>query len=270
MDSNYSKKLEIEVNIKKGLIISNDKEEKRTIDEEEEFWDYEDGGQTMEELDRLEKLEIIYPNLSSVYKRFKNKYISKLFNKWKNTPYDITLHQKDDLINVKYDRNLISIKDIQEKAQEINIENIKPNNPIIKEIEYPLIFKDIKYEDKSDILNKKPKKKYEKINLMNDLVLSENNIDIYASEYSPTDNRLNIYKNLIPNLISLEHNLSPVKIKRKGKIIEIKQLSEENIYKNEKPNKPIKRIMKKDNIKILNKDEIKKDINYIKNKFEKK
>ena len=72
MDTNYSKNLEIEVNFKKGLIISNEKEDKRTLDEEEEFWDYEDGGQTMEELDRLEKIEIIYPTLLSVYRRFKN------------------------------------------------------------------------------------------------------------------------------------------------------------------------------------------------------
>ena len=39
MDTNYSKNLEIEVNFKKGLIISNEKEDKRTLDEEEEFWD---------------------------------------------------------------------------------------------------------------------------------------------------------------------------------------------------------------------------------------
>ena len=170
MDTNYSKNLEIEVNFKKGLIISNEKEDKRTLDEEEEFWNYEDGGQTMEELDRLEKLEIIYPTLLSVYRRFKNIYILKLLNRWRNMPYDIIIQRKNDLINIKYD-----VKDIQEQAEQINIENIIINNPIRKDIQYPLIIKDIKLEDKSDLINKKPKKKYDKINIMNDLILSENN-----------------------------------------------------------------------------------------------
>ena len=265
MDTNYSKNLEIEVNFKKGLIISNEKEDKRTLDEEEEFWDYEDGGQTMEELDRLEKLEIIYPTLLSVYRRFKNIYISKLLNRWRNMPYDIIIQRKNDLINIKYD-----VKDIQEQAEQINIENIIINNPIRKDIEYPLIIKDIKLEDKSDLINKKPKKKYDKINIMNDLILSENNVDIYSSDYSLKDNKLNLYKNLIPNLITLKHELSPVKIQRKGKTIEIETSSEENFYKNEKPNKPIKRVINCDKNKIIKKDEIIDDINYIKHQLEEK
>ena len=265
MDTNYSKNLEIEVNFKKGLIISNEKEDKKTLDEEEEFWDYEDGGQTMEELERLEKLEIIYPTLISVYRKFKYIYISKLLNRWRNIPYDITYQRKNDLINIKYD-----VKDIQEQAEEINIENIIINNPIRKEIESPLIIKDIKFEDKSNIINKKPKKKYEKIDITNDLVLSENNIDIYSSDFSLKDNKLNIYKNLIPNLISLEHELSPVKIIRKGKTIEIEQSSKENIYNIVRPNNPIKRVINLDNNKKLKKDEINNDIKYIKNKLEEK
>ena len=270
MDLNYSKNLEIEVNIKKGLIISNDKEEKKTEDEEEEFWDYEDGGQTMEELERLEKLEILYPTLISVYRRFKNIYISKLLNRWRNMPYDIKMERKEDLSNIKYDTNFKEVKDIQDKSDELYIDNIIPNNPIIKDVEYPLIFQDEKFDDKANIINKKPKKKYEKINLTNDLVLSENNICNYSSGFSCKNDKFNIYKNLIPNLISLEQDLSPIKIKRKTKVIEIGQLNKENIYKQVKPNNPIKREIEKNYIKSLKKDEIKDDIDYIKNKLEEK
>ena len=271
MDLNYSKNLEIEVNIKKGLIISNDKEEKKTEDEEEEeFWDYEDGGQTMEELERLEKLEILYPTLISVYRRFKNIYISKLLNRWRNMPYDIKMERKEDLSNIKYDTNFKEVKDIQDKSDELYIDNIIPNNPIIKDVEYPLIFQDEKFDDEANIINKKPKKKYEKINLTNDLVLSENNICNYSSDFSCKNDKFNIYKNLIPNLISLEQDLSPIKIKRKAKVIEIGQLNKENIYKQVKPNNPIKREIEKNYIKSLKKDEIKDDIDYIKNKLEEK
>ena len=270
MDTNYSKNLEIEVNFKKGLIISNEKEDKRTLDEEEEFWDYEDGGQTMEELDRLEKLEIIYPTLLSVYRRFKNIYISKLLNRWRNMPYDIKMERKEDLSNIKYDTNFKEVKDIQDKSDELYIDNIIPNNPIIKDVEYPLIFQDEKFDDEANIINKKPKKKYEKINLTNDLVLSENNICNYSSDFSCKNDKFNIYKNLIPNLISLEQDLSPIKIKRKAKVIEIGQLNKENIYKQVKPNNPIKREIEKNYIKSLKKDEIKDDIDYIKNKLEEK
>ena len=270
MDLNYSKNLEIEVNIKKGLIISNDKEEKKTEDEEEEFWDYEDGGQTMEELERLEKLEILYPTLISVYRRFKNIYISKLLNRWRNMPYDIKMERKEDLSNIKYDTNFKEVKDIQDKSDELYIDNIIPNNPIIKDVEYPLIFQDEKFDDEANIINKKPKKKYEKINLTNDLVLSENNICNYSSDFSCKNDKFNIYKNLIPNLISLEQDLSPIKIKKKGKKIEIGQLNKENIYRHVKPNKPIKREIERDYIKSLKKDEIKDDINYIKNNLEEK
>ena len=270
MDLNYSKNLEIEVNIKKGLIISNDKEEKKTEDEEEEFWDYEDGGQTMEELERLEKLEILYPTLISVYRRFKNIYISKLLNRWRNMPYDIKMERKEDLSNIKYDTNFKEVKDIQDKSDELYIDNIIPNNPIIKDVEYPLIFQDEKFDDEANIINKKPKKKYEKINLTNDLVLSENNICNYSSGFSCKNDKFNIYKNLIPNLISLEQDLSPIKIKRKAKVIEIGQLNKENIYKQVKPNNPIKREIEKNYIKSLKKDEIKDDIDYIKNKLEEK
>ena len=270
MNLNYSKNLEIEVNIKKGLIISNDKEEKKTEDEEEEFWDYEDGGQTMEELERLEKLEILYPTLISVYRRFKNIYISKLLNRWRNMPYDIKNISKNDLINIKYDANFIAVKDIQDKSDEIYIDNIIPNNPMIKDVEYPLIFQDEKFDDEENIINKKQKKKYEKINLTNYLVLSENNIGNYSSDFSCKNDKFNIYKNLIPNLISLEQDLSPIKIKKKGKKIEIGQLNKENIYRHVKPNKPIKREIERDYIKSLKKDEIKDDINYIKNNLEEK
>ena len=270
MDLNYSKNLEIEVNIKKGLIISNDKEEKKTEDEEEEFWDYEDGGQTMEELERLEKLEILYPTLISVYRRFKNIYISKLLNRWRNMPYDIKMERKEDLSNIKYDTNFKEVKDIQDKSDELYIDNIIPNNPIIKDVEYPLIFQDEKFDDEANIINKKPKKKYEKINLTNDLVLSENNICNYSSDFSCKNDKFNIYKNLIPNLISLEQDLSPIKIKRKAKVIEMGQLNKENIYKQVKPNNPIKREIEKNYIKSLKKDEIKDDIDYIKNKLEEK
>ena len=270
MDLNYSKNLEIEVNIKKGLIISNDKEEKKTEDEEEEFWDYEDGGQTMEELERLEKLEILYPTLISVYRRFKNIYISKLLNRWRNMPYDIKMERKEDLSNIKYDTNFKEVKDIRDKSDELYIDNIIPNNPIIKDVEYPLIFQDEKFDDEANIINKKPKKKYEKINLTNDLVLSENNICNYSSDFSCKNDKFNIYKNLIPNLISLEQDLSPIKIKRKAKVIEIGQLNKENIYKQVKPNNPIKREIEKNYIKSLKKDEIKDDIDYIKNKLEEK
>ena len=270
MDLNYSKNLEIEVNIKKGLIISNDKEEKKTEDEEEEFWDYEDGGQTMEELERLEKLEILYPTLISVYRRFKNIYISKLLNRWRNMPYDIKMERKEDLSNIKYDTNFKEVKDIRDKSDELYIDNIIPNNPIIKDVEYPLIFQDEKFDDEANIINKKPKKKYEKINLTNDLVLSENNICNYSSGFSCKNDKFNIYKNLIPNLISLEQDLSPIKIKRKAKVIEIGQLNKENIYKQVKPNNPIKREIEKNYIKSLKKDEIKDDIDYIKNKLEEK
>ena len=258
MDSKYSKYLENKDNVimkeERRLIISNAPEnEEIDKNEEEEFWDYDDGGQTMEELDRLEKLELLIQPVINIYSRFKNNQVlSLLFDKWKNLPVEII------------------IKDSPNEIENLKIEQILPDNPIIKEIVYPFIIKDLKYEDNSELINNKPKKKFEKINTITDLTLSKGNLDLSTPEYFLNNNELNIYKNLIPNLISSKQELSPIKIKRKEKIIEIEQSSEENNYNKINYNKPIKREIKTDLIKTIQEDEIKNDKNYISNKLKEK
>ena len=274
MDSNYSKNLENEDNAiiqtDRRLIISNapEKEEKET-NEEEEFWDYDDGGQTMEELERLEKLELIIQPVINIYSRFKNtQELSLLFDKWKNLPNEILNQRKVE--NIIINTQSFIVKDTPNESNELHFEQILPNNPIIKEINYPFIIKELKYEDNSELKKNKPKKKFEKINTITDLILSKGNIDLSNPEYFLDKNQLNIYKNLIPNLISTKPELSPIKIKRKPKIIEIEQSSEENNYNIINCNKPIRRDNKKELIKTFQKDEIKNDKSYISNKIKEK
>ena len=262
MDSKYSKYFENKDNIiikrERRLIISKDPEPDKINEneKEEEYWEeeeFEDGGQTMEELDRLEQLETKMENLLNCYSRFSDqRFLNILFGKWKT---------------ISQSRNERIIEDIPNEAEEIFIEQILLNEPIKKEIDYPFIIKDWKFEDNSYLLNNKPKKKFDKINIINELTLSNNGIDLNIPDYSynSSNDESNLYKNLIPNLVKLNQELPLLKIKRKEKIIEIEQSSEENNYNKINYNKPIKREIKSDMIKTIQEDEIKNDKSYISN-----
>ena len=247
--SNYTENQEYIILNEEGkyIIIKNEMKEEN---EEEKSWDYEDGGQTMEELDRLEKLELKLNTLLNVYSRFKNRHdLIITFNKWKNIEY------------------FTQIEDISNDTKEIYSEQILHNIPIKKEIDYPFIIRDWKFEDKLSLLNLKPKKKFEKINIINELILSDENIDINTPEYFYN---INNNKNFIPKLINIKEELSPIKIKRKEKIIELEENINEIKFNKIRPNNIIKRSI--DNIinKNIKKEEINNNINYISNKFKEK
>ena len=248
--SNYTENQEYIILNEEGkyIIIKNEMKEEN---EEEKSWDYEDGGQTMEELDRLEKLELKLNTLLNVYSRFKNRHdLIITFNKWKNIEY------------------FTQIEDISNDTKEIYSEQILHNIPIKKEIDYPFIIRDWKFEDKLSLLNLKPKKKFEKINIINELILSDENIVINTPEYFYNINNNN--NNLIPKLINIKEELSPIKIKRKEKIIELEENINEIKFNKIRPNNIIKRSI--DNIfnKNIKKEEINNNINYISNKFKEK
>ena len=180
--SNYTENQEYIILNEEGkyIIIKNEMKEEN---EKEKSWDYEDGGQTMEELDRLEKLELKLNTLLNVYSRFKNRHdLIITFNKWKNLEY------------------FTQIEDISNDTKEIYSEQILHNIPIKKEIDYPFIIRDWKFEDKLSLLNLKPKKKFEKINIINELILSDENMDINTPEYFYN---INNNKNFIPKLINI-------------------------------------------------------------------
>ena len=246
--SNYTENQEYIILNEQGkyIIIKNEMKEEN---EEEKSWDYEDGGQTMEELDRLEKLELKLNTLLNVYSRFKNRHdLIITFNKWKNLEY------------------FTQIEDISNDTKEIYSEQILHNIPIKKEIDYPFIIRDWKFEDKLSLLNLKPKKKFEKINIINELILSDENIVINTPEYFYNINNNN--NNLIPKLINIKEELSPIKIKRKEKIIELEENINEIKFNKIRPNNIIKRSI--DNIINIKKEEINNNINYISNKFKEK
>ena len=247
--SNYTENQEYIILNEEGkyIIIKNEMKEEN---EEEKSWDYEDGGQTMEELDRLEKLELKLNTLLNVYSRFKNRHdLIITFNKWKNIEY------------------FTQIEDISNDTKEIYSEQILHNIPIKKEIDYPFIIRDWKFEDKLSLLNLKPKKKFEKINIINELILSDENIVINTPEYFYN---INNNKNFIPKLIKIKEELSPIKIKRKEKIIELEENINEIKFNKIRPNNIIQRSI--DNIinKNIKKEEINNNINYISNKFKEK
>ena len=247
--SNYTENQEYIILNEEGkyIIIKNEMKEEN---EKEKSWDYEDGGQTMEELDRLEKLELKLNTLLNVYSRFKNRQdLIITFNKWKNLEY------------------FTQIEDISNDTKEIYSEQILHNIPIKKEIDYPFIIRDWKFEDKLSLLNLKPKKKFEKINIINELILSDENMDINTPEYFYN---INNNKNFIPKLINIKEELSPIKIKRKEKIIELEENINEIKFNKIRPNNIIKRSI--DNIinKNIKKEEINNNINYISNKFKEK
>ena len=269
MDSKYSKYFENKDNIiikrERRLIISKDPEPDKLNEneEEEEYWEeeeeFEDGGQTMEELDRLEQLETKMENLLNCYSRFSDqRFLNILFGKWKT---------------ISQSRNERVIEDIPNEAEEIFIEQILLNEPIKKEIDYPFIIKDWKFEDNPDLLNNKPKKKFDKINIINELTLSNNGIDINTPDYYYNSNdESNLYKNLIPNLVKLNQELPLLKIKRKEKIIEIEDASKEQeiICNKMKPNKPIKRKEYNNHDNVFKEDKINDDIKYINGIFSEK
>ena len=270
MDSKYSKYFENEDNViikrERRLIISKNPEpDEINENEEEEYWDdeeYEDGGQTMEELDRLEQLETRMETLLKCYSRFYDqRFLNILFNKW---------------LTISKSKNERIIEDIPNESEEIFIEEILLNKPIKKEIDYPFVIKDWNFEDNTDLLNKRPKKKFDKINIVNELTLSNKGININTPDYSYKiiNDETNIYKNNIPNLINLNQELSLIKIKREEKIIELKNIDEkpEIICKIIKPNKPIKRkdYNYNNNISEIKKDEINDNIKYISDKLNKK
>ena len=261
MDSKYSNYLEKEDNIilktERRLIISKNEENDKKDKSDEEYWDYEDGGQTMEELDRLEQLELRIERLLNFYSRFYNqKFVNILFNKWKT---------------ITKTKNEIIIEDIPNFPDEISIEQILMNNPLKKEIEYPFIIKDWILEDNIYLINKRPKKKFEKINIINQLSLSKEGINIYSPDYSYNNNS-NINKKLIPDLLSLNKELPLIKIKRKEKIIDIEPLIKEmeNNYKIIKPNKPIRRSNSNIFSNKIIKDTVNNDINDINDKLNEK
>ena len=124
MDSKYSKYFENEENViikrERRLIISKEPEpDKINENEEEEYWDdeeYEDGGQTMEELDRLEQLETRMETLLKCYSRFYDqRFLNILFNKW---------------LTISKSKNERIIEDIPNESEEILIEEILHNKPI--------------------------------------------------------------------------------------------------------------------------------------------
>ena len=247
--SNYTENQEYIILNEQGkyIIIKNEMKEEN---EEEKSWDYEDGGQTMEELDRLEKLELKLNTLLNVYSRFKNRQdLIITFNKWKNLEY------------------FTQIEDISNDTKEIYSEQILHNIPIKKEIDYPFIIRDWKFEDKLSLLNLKPKKKFEKINIINELILSDENIVIKTPEYFYN---INNNKNFIPKLINIKEELSPIKIKRKEKIIELEENINEIKFNKIRPNNIIKRGIDIIINKNIKKEEINNNINYISNKFKEK
>ena len=320
------------------LIIS-ETIEKETIGEEEErekSWEWDDGGQTMEELDKMEQFEEKIKKLGIFESKDQPNFFKIFFYKWKNIINNNDFHSDNESINEKKDskeesidkpkenvyiidnnkdndninnsgdnfndkmpeiiheskpeesdqnnntyqkglnneenednnNNIIKegkiIKDIPERSDEIQIEQNIPNNPLIKETEYPFIIRDWFLEDKSDLINKKPKKKFDKINMISNLALF-NNLDISSPDYNFPE--LDVRKNLIPDLLTkTTKELIPIKIRKKGKNIDIKNYEQNNKYEYIRPDNPI--IKKVEEVKI-EKDEINDNKNIL-DTFDKK
>ena len=98
-------------------------------------------------------------------------------------------------------------------AEEINIEQTKPNGIIKREVNNKNIYKDIRFED-IDEIKKKQKKLLNKINITDPIQTLDNKIQLENENYEFKNNKYK-EKNLIPNIIPHKQEINPIKLPKK-------------------------------------------------------
>ena len=158
------------------------------------------------------------------------------------------------------------IIEIPNEVDEINIEAIKPNNKIKRELNNENINKDIIFEDLDEI-KKKNKKKLNKINIKDSLPMDDIDIHIQNTNYEFKNNK-NKEQVLIPNIIPHKYEINPIKLSMKlnlekynlvEKLKEKKDLKIKTDYHYN--NIEYKNLQKKDNLSLLYTDYHLSDIN---------
>ena len=219
--------------------VNQEEEEESDDNEEEEYWDYEDGGQSMEELDKLEKLEEVGKALENL----KTKTKGCLFQKWKveSTPEKIEQAKKEKLKPKKV--NIPSL------CENISLEELEPNKPFIKEINSPFIIKDQLMDD-LNIIKEKPKRKINKINIIDEFIPSKN-IEFFNPNYLL---ELGLNKKIekkfeIPKILPFSPEISPISpaLAEDDNKIEIKGTGNElNLLTTEEPSNKLRQKAEKD------------------------
>ena len=136
------------------------------------------------------------------------------FSKPKNIKLNII--QKPEKIQIS------KIIELPNKVEEINIEQIKPNGILIRELNKENIINDKIYEDLDDI-KKVHKKQLNKLENRDIIPLSDDEIQIQNTNYEFTNSK-NKGKDLNPNIIPHKQEINPIKLSMKLKLEKYKSL----------------------------------------------
>ena len=136
------------------------------------------------------------------------------FSKPKNIKLNII--QKPEKIQIS------KIIELPNKVEEINIEQIKPNGILIRELNKENIINDKIYEDLDDI-KKVHKKQLNKLENRDIIPLSDDEIQIQNTNYEFTNSK-NKGKDLIPNIFHHKPEINPIKLSMKLKLEKYKSL----------------------------------------------